>query len=384
MEMKYILLIIISLLFTLGSADINVTQFGTKADGKSDDSGAFTKAWKSACNSDDSTTLYVPVGNYLLYPTIFGGPCKSPKITINLEGNLIASTDINKVDDGSWLRFENIDGLEINGGVLDGKGAPYWHCKEDDGDCPVGARSLVIKNCKNVRMNNLTSMSSKKFHIALDNSKGINLHGIKIRAPGNSPNTDGIHVDGSSDVLIRDASIQTGDDCISISPGTHDLHVEQVTCGPGHGISIGSLAHSLDEPGVQNVTVKNVVFHGTTNGLRIKSFARKSNGFVKNIVYDGVVMNNVENPIIIDQKYCPHGHCPNQKSGIKISDVMYKNITGSSTTKVAINFNCNASNPCNNIELQDVDLTYKGKKGQASCTNANGKATGVVTPPSCL
>ncbi|ERM96983.1 hypothetical protein AMTR_s00074p00182020 [Amborella trichopoda] len=88
MEMKYVLLIIIFLIFTLGSADIDVTQFGTKADGKSDDSGALTKAWNSACNFDDSTTLHVPTENYLLYLTTFGGPGKSPKITINLEGNV--------------------------------------------------------------------------------------------------------------------------------------------------------------------------------------------------------------------------------------------------------------------------------------------------------
>ncbi|KAL4193802.1 hypothetical protein AMTRI_Chr06g178760 [Amborella trichopoda] len=385
MDMKYVLLIILSLLFTLGSADIYVTQFGTKADGKSDDSEAFTKAWNSACNSDNSITLQVPAGNYLLYPTTFGGPCKSKKITINLEGNLLASADINKVEDESWLRFENVEGLEINGGVLDGKGARYWLCKEDGGDCHVGAKSLVFNKCKNVRVNNLTSMNSKMFHIVLDESEGVRVYGLKVRAPANSLNTDGIHVEGSSDVLIIDANIQTGDDCISIGPGTHDMWVEQVTCGPGHGISIGSLGQYLDEPGVQNVTVKNVVFHGTTNGLRIKTWARKSNGFVKEIVFDGVVMNDVENPIIIDQNYCPHGQdCPDQISGVQISGVTYKNVTGTSTTEVAMTFDCSASNPCREIELEDVDLTYKYQKAQASCIYAEGTAAGVVTPPSCL
>ncbi|ERN01610.1 hypothetical protein AMTR_s00090p00047140 [Amborella trichopoda] len=110
-----------------------------KADGTSDDCGTFTKAWNSA-------TLHVLAGNYLLYPTTFGGPCKR---------NLIASANINKVEDGSWLRFENVEGLEINkvedgsgleinGGVLDGKGARYWLYKEDDGDCPVGSNVSMI------------------------------------------------------------------------------------------------------------------------------------------------------------------------------------------------------------------------------------------------
>ncbi|XP_020520272.1 probable polygalacturonase At2g43860 [Amborella trichopoda] len=197
----------------------------------------------------------------------------------NLEGNLIASANINKVEDGSWLRFENVEGLEINkvedgsgleinGGVLDGKGARYWLYKEDDGDCPVGSNgyselsfsvhfaggvlngspSLVFNKCKNVSVNNLTSMSSKMFHIIFYESGRVRIYGVKVRAPANRPNTDGIHVEGSSDVLITDANIHTGDDCISIRPGTHDMWVEQM---PTFGkLQLGSLGQYLDEPAV--------------------------------------------------------------------------------------------------------------------------------------
>jgi polygalacturonase len=69
----------------------------------------------------------------------------------------------------------------------------------------------------------------------------------------------------------------------------------------------------MDEAGVQNVTVKNAVFIGTQNGLRIKSWARPSNGFVRRVRFLGAVMKNVQNPIVIDQSYCPHNiNCPTQ------------------------------------------------------------------------
>lgn len=42
---------------------------------------------------------------------------------------------------------------------------------------------------------------------------------------------------------------------------------------------------------------------GTTNGLRIKTWQGGS-GYAKNIVFKNVLMNNVTNPIIIDQHYC--------------------------------------------------------------------------------
>jgi polygalacturonase len=77
--------------------------------------------------------------------------------------------------------------------------------------------------------------------------------------------------------------------------------------------SIGSLAKSMDEAGVQNVTVKSTIFTGTTNGFRIKSWARHSTGFAQAIRFIGATMINVQNPIIIDQNYCPHNlNCPNE------------------------------------------------------------------------
>lgn len=77
-------------------------------------------------------------------------------------------------------------------------------------------------------------------------------------------------------------------------------------------VSIGSLGDSFNEAGVQNVTVTNSVFTKTQNGVRVKSWARPSAGYAKNLVFKNLVMRNVANPIIIDQKYCPDNSCPHQ------------------------------------------------------------------------
>ncbi|KAL7098086.1 hypothetical protein ACP275_10G183800 [Erythranthe tilingii] len=71
--------------------------------------------------------------------------------------------------------------------------------------------------------------------------------------------------------------IGTGDDCISVGPGSSNLWIENLACGPDHGISIGSLGWDLEEAGVQNVIVKTVTFTGTENDVRVKTWARPSN-----------------------------------------------------------------------------------------------------------
>jgi len=61
------------------------------------------------------------------------------------------------------------------------------------------------------------------------------------------------------------------------------------------------------------VTLTNAIFSASDNGVRIKTWARQSNGFVRNVVFQNIVMIEVENPIIIDQNYCPNNQgCPNQ------------------------------------------------------------------------
>lgn len=77
--------------------------------------------------------------------------------------------------------------------------------------------------------------------------------------------------------------------------------------------SIGSLGKAYQEDGVQNVTVSTVTFRGTTNGVRIKTWAKKSTAFVTGVLFQHATMVNVQNPIIIDQNYCPNDEgCPNQ------------------------------------------------------------------------
>ncbi|PKA60211.1 Polygalacturonase [Apostasia shenzhenica] len=365
----------------------DVSDFGAIAGGQTDASKAFMSAWAAACAAPGFVAIRVPPGVFLVGEAMFSGPCRSTRITFQIAGTLVAPADYGVLGE-SWIQFYEVEGVSIVGGTLDGRGASLWACKRaGDRNCPQGAVALRFTNSREVTITGrLTLLNSEQFHIVIYGCEAVTLEDVTISAPANSPNTDGIHIEHSAGVTITGATIGTGDDCVSIGPGSTDLWIERISCGPGHGVSIGSLGKEYYyEAGVKNVTVTTAEFVGTLNGLRIKTWARPSRGFVRQVAFEHAAMWNVKNPIIIDQNYCPdEPNCPRQSSGVKISDVRYSDIHGSSATVVAVRFDCSSSNRCSGIRLEEIKLTYGNEPAISFCNHAAGFNSGVVQPRSCL
>ncbi|KAL1223088.1 Polygalacturonase [Cardamine amara subsp. amara] len=367
---------------------LNVLSFGAKPNGVVDSAKAFSDAWSTACGVEDSVVINVPRGRYLVGGQVRfeGESCKSREIILRIDGTLIGPQDYKLLGkEENWFSFSGVHNVTVLGGSFDAKGSSLWSCKANGYNCPEGATTMRFMDSYNVRIKGVVSLNSQLFHIAINRCRNIKIEDVQIIAPADSPNTDGIHIQLSTNIEVRNASIKTGDDCISIGPGTKNLNVDGITCGPGHGISIGSLAKDIKEEGVENVTVKKAVFVRTDNGLRIKSWPRHSNGFVERVRFLGAIMVNVSYPILIDQNYCPgDSSCPSQESGIKINDVIYSGIMGTSATKVAIKMDCSERFPCTKIRMQAINLTYYGDTAKTSCTNVSGKQLGLVLPNGCF
>ncbi|KAL6504133.1 hypothetical protein OROGR_026056 [Orobanche gracilis] len=351
----------------------NVQSIGAKPDGKTDCTNAFLSAWGSACASTDPATIYVPPGRYLLRNACFAGKlCRNTAIAIRIDGTLVAPSDYTVLGrSGTWLQFESVSGVSIHGGTLDGQGIKLWACKNiSGGSCPKGA-------------------TVEMFHILVDGCHNVKLMNLKISAPENSPNTDGIHVEQSTAVTIMNSHIGTGDDCVSIGPGTSDLWIENMYCGPGHGISIGSLGRELQESGVQNVTVKTTTFSGTQNGVRVRHGHVLAMDSLETFFSSMLLWSMSKTPLLSTKttariaKIVRPGY---NASGVKISNVTYKDIHGTSATQVAVKFECSKMKPCSGIMLSGVNLTYGGKQAAAAaaCANAGGTTKGLVNPTSCL
>lgn len=158
---------------------------------------------------------------------------------------------------------------------------------------------------------NIRSVNSKNFHINLFACRRVGVTRVTITAPGDSPNTDGVHVAASVEVHVDSAEIATGDDCVSIGPGCTGVRITNVRCGPGHGISVGSLGRAQSLETVSNVSVSNCTLRRTMNGVQIKTWPDPAagGGSASGFLYDGIFMEDVGNPIFINQQYCPHNLC---------------------------------------------------------------------------
>ncbi|KAM7476736.1 hypothetical protein LguiB_023979 [Lonicera macranthoides] len=360
---------------------VHVDNFGAKGDG-SDDSQAFNRAWKEACSSKGGVIFVVPRNKvYLLKPVTFSGPCQS-RITFKIYGKIKASTQISdyKNDQRHWIVFENIQNLEVDGGgsgTIDGRGRIWWQnsCKIDE------SKALTFSDCNNLGVSRLRIENAQQMHLTFENCVNVRASLLTVISPANSPNTDGIHITSTQNIQIFNSLVGTGDDCVSIVSGSRNVRITDITCGPGHGISIGSLGKNKSEDEVSNVIVDRAKISGTTNGLRIKSWQGGS-GYAKNIMFKNVMMHNVTNPIIIDQNYCDQKEsCPEQYSAVQVENIVYKNIKGSSASEVAIKFDCSDSFPCKGILVQDVNL-YHLQKGHTD-TSGSGRSGQQDVEASC-
>ncbi|KAJ4769609.1 Pectin lyase-like superfamily protein [Rhynchospora pubera] len=370
---------------------VTVESFGAKGDGISDDTKAFQDAWKTTCSSSTPAILLISSKkSYRLKPITFSGPCQSTT-TFMILGTLVASPNRFDWDPKKlrvWMVFTQIQNLTVTGGgTINGNGNVWWQvsCNLNKSlPCTDAPTALIFNNCKNLTVEKLKIINSPSVHVTFDRSTNVVASRLSISSPSWSPNTDGIHVTAAAAIKIYNSSIKTGDDCISMVSGAHNVRIKSVVCGPGHGISIGSLGAKNSTGHVSNVIVDKVYFNSTIFGVRIKTW-QGGNGYAKNIVFKNIVMHDVVNPVLIDQFYCDSpATCAEQKSAVAITNIHYMNIKGTSAFPVAIRFNCSASVPCSGIQLQDINL--QGSNGIATtsaCQNANWSDRGVVLPPPC-
>ncbi|XWS22610.1 hypothetical protein CRYUN_Cryun29cG0051000 [Craigia yunnanensis] len=278
-----------------GKVLVTVDSFGAVGDGVSDDTQTFRKAWDTACFIPKSVFLVPPERRYLVNATTFKGPC-ADRLVVQIDGTIVGPDEPKNWDPDLprlWLDFSKLQGVVFQG----------------NGPCRGAPTALTIDSSSSIKVKGLTIQNSQQMNFVISKSESVRVYEVQVSCPGDSPNTDGIHITGSTNVVLQDCKIGTEDkNTLNEAEG---YLTEIITCV--HTDCIGSLGKDSSTGIVTKVVFDTAFLRETTNGARIKTWQGGS-GYVRGVRFKNMRMEDVANPIIIDQFYCDSPTtCQNQK-----------------------------------------------------------------------
>lgn len=314
---------------------LNVREFGALGDGTHDDTNAIQCAIM-ACPKD--SRVFVPAGVYKITSlflkddltleldkgAVLSAFTEREKFPI-LPGMIESYDEKSEYNLGSWegnpldtfsaiICGINVKNVTITGqGTIDGCTTfeNWWNnCKVRN--IAWRPRLFFINHCQNITMHGITVQNSPSWTIHPYFSQHLKFIDVKIHAPANSHNTDGLDPESCTDVLVLGTYISVGDDCIAIKSGkiymaqkyqtpTSDMVVRQCCMRDGHGaVTVGSEIAA----GVCDVHITDCLFLNTDRGLRVKT--RRGRGklsVLDNISFENIDMDNVMTPFVVNSFY---------------------------------------------------------------------------------
>jgi polygalacturonase len=363
-------------------------DFGAKADGVTLDTIAIQAAI-DACAARGGGTVTIPAGRYLTGALFF-----RDNITLHLEAGatLLASQSpadypitANRwegVEQQTYTPFLAGNGLKniaISGrGTIDGQGDFWWRAFREKSLAYPRPRLIGFADCQNVLIEGVILKNSPAWTVNPVRCENVNVRGVTIMNPSDSPNTDGINPDSCRLVRISDCLVSVGDDCITLKSGTQfehpdllqpcrDITITNCTLERGHG---GIVIGSEMSGDVQNVTISNCVLVGTDRGIRMKS-RRGRGGVVENVRVTNLIMDGVLCPFTMNLYY----HCNGARGDTTVSDknprpvddgtpafrnIHYSHITAVDVKIAAGFFYGLAEMPLEDISLADIFISLTG------------------------
>jgi polygalacturonase len=272
------------------------------------------------------------------------------------------------------IHAENAVDIAIEGGgVIAGNGAAFWD-KGPTGD-PVARRPrpsplIEFVASRGIRIQGVTIRDASGWTIHPLESSGIRISGIVIRNDPKGPNTDAIDLDSSRDVVVSDADIVAGDDCVVLKttgrrparpvPATQNVLVTRIRCSSDdQGIKIGT--ESLGD--FRNIEISDVLIYRAP-GMYRPPTAGISMSMVDGAAFDDVRVRNI---VIRDTATPLFLRLGNRGRGQAtpvpgtLTNVAFSNIRASGGT-LASSITGLPGHPLRGITLRDVVLTMAGGK----------------------
>jgi polygalacturonase len=338
----------------VSAAVVDITAFGAKGDGKTQNRDAINKAIETAASTGGGTVEF-PAGKW-----VTGSIRLRSNVTLHLDRGAVieASSEASAYDapePNQWDKFQDFghshfhnsliwgEGLEniaiVGGGRISGNALTRG---ERGGG---GDKAIALKLCRNVTLRDFSIATGGHFGILATGVDNLTIDNIMI-----DTNRDGIDIDSCRNVRISNSSINApNDDAITLK-GSHALGEARVsenitiTNSMVSGFEVGSLLDGTYKRTVQrapdrdgptgrikigtesegdfrNITISNVVFD-TSRGLALESV---DGAHIEDVAVSNITMRNVSNaPIFIrlgSRMRAPEGTAIGSIKRISISSV---------------------------------------------------------------
>lgn len=329
--------LLVSVMLTLagygqGSAGavFNVKDYGAKGDGKTLDTRAINKAI-AACAKAGGGTVIIPSGKFVIGTVLL---FSNIDLFLSPGGMLVASANPNdyllQKDYGfsgsgaggkrlGLLFADKAENVSITGtGAIDGRaeafmyldsvqvsgeedskysrqGKAYMNAAEGKAEAPVmwkgefGDRpgtQIIFHACKKVLVRDITVRNANDWTMDLNDCDDAKVLGISIDNNMSVPNSDGVDMYDSKNVIIADCDIRAGDDAIAVV-GTSNLKVTNCNLySRSCGIRVGYNGFNDNNSG--DLLFDNIRILGSNRGVGI--FQRRK-GNIANMLFSNMVID---------------------------------------------------------------------------------------------
>jgi polygalacturonase len=368
----------------------DVTRYGAKPDGKTLATSAIQRAIDS-CASRGGGIVLLPRGTFLSGTLVL-----KDDVTLRIASGATLQASSRIADfkpyppqdvpliavDGSTQNKGNgpyhlihstgahriaIDG----GGTIDGNGRAYWDSDPEKVFVSRRARPsplIELVDSGDIRIENVTIKNAAGWTVHPLESRDIRITGLTIINDPRGPNTDGIDVDSSRNVIIRDSNVDAGDDCVVLkTTGRRGAR----PAPPTLNVLVSGLLCSSDDQGIKIGTetlgdIRDVIFSDILVYRSDRQYRPLTAGISISMV-DGSVLENVlvSNVIIRDAATPFFVRLGNRGRGQKVPvPGLARNITLSKIVAtggtLASSITGLAGHPIENVSLSDIQVTMVG------------------------
>ncbi|CAA0838224.1 Pectin lyase-like superfamily protein [Striga hermonthica] len=293
---------------------VSIADFGGVGDGETLNTGAFREAIRRIADSNRTggTLLFVPSGVYLTGPFNL-----TSRMTLYLDRGAVIKATMDTTQwpliaplpsygrgrerpGGRYMSFIHGDGLNdviITGdnGTIDGQGNVWWNMWKSRTLEYTRPNLIELMNSRNILISNITMKDSPFWTLHPVYCSGLVVKYVTIVAPADSPNTDGIDPDSTTNACIEDSYISTGDDLVAIKSGWDEYGISfnrpssQITIrrltgsSPFAGIAVGSETSG----GIRDIFAEHINLFRMGVGIHIKTNIGRG-GVIKNITISDV------------------------------------------------------------------------------------------------